>query len=69
MSLTVTWEEPEPLAQGSGVIGYSVECQRVTQSLSRELMPVPLVPAYDVGVEETRAQVTQGLGMSPTDTL
>ena len=61
MSLTITWEEP--LARGSGVVGYSVECQRVTQSLSRELVPVPLIPAYDVGVEETRVQVTQQLGI------
>ena len=61
MSLTITWGEP--VDQGTGVAGYSVECQRVNQLPSRELVPVPLVPAYDVGVEETQAQVTQGLGM------
>ena len=65
MSLTITWEEPEPMAQGSGVnIGYSVECRRVSQSLSRELVTVPLIPAFDVGVEDTQTQVTQGLGMN-----
>ena len=61
MSLAITWGEP--VAQGAGIVGYSVECQRVDQSPSRELMPVPLTPPYDAGVEETQAQVTQGLGM------
>ena len=60
MSLTVTWGEL--VARGSGVIGYSVECQRVHQSPSRELVTMPLSPAYDEEVEETRALVTQGLG-------
>ena len=59
-SLIVTWGEP--VAQGSGVIGYSVECQRVHQSPSRELVTMPLSPAYDEEVEETQALVTQGLG-------
>ena len=63
MKLTITWEEP--VAQGTEVVAYGVECQRVmSQSLSRELVTVPLTPAYDVGVEETQAQVTQGLGMN-----
>ena len=65
MSLTITWGEP--VAQGTGVVGYSVECQRVNQLPSRELVPVPLVPAYDVGVKQTQAQVTQGLGMNTTE--
>ena len=54
------------MAQGTTVVGYSVECRRVTQLPSRELVTVPLTPAYDVGVDETRAQVTQGLGMNTT---
>ena len=61
VSLSISWEEP--MAQGTTVIGYSVECQRVNQSPSRELVTVPLTPAYDVGVGETQAQVTQGLGI------
>ena len=61
MSLSITWGEP--VAQGTGVVGYSVECQRVNQLPSRKLETVPLTPPYDVGVEETEAQVTQGLGM------
>ena len=60
MSLTVTWGEP--VDRGSRVIGYSVECQRVYQSPSRELVTMPLSPVYDEEVEETRALVTQGLG-------
>ena len=59
-SLTVTWGEP--VARGCGVIGYSVDCQRVHQLPSRELVTMPLSPAYDEEVEETRALVTQGLG-------
>ena len=51
------------MAQGTTVIGYSIECRRVNQSPSRELVTVPLTPAYDVGVDETQAQVTQGLGI------
>ena len=65
MSLTISWGEP--MAQGSGVVGYSVEAQKVEQLPSRELRSVPLSPAYDVGVEETRAQVTQELGMNTAE--
>ena len=54
------------MAQGTTVVGYSVECRRVNQLPSRELETVPLTPAYDEGVAETQAQVTQGLGMSST---
>ena len=61
MSLSISWGEP--MAQGTTVVGYSIECRRVNQLLSRELVTVPLTPAYDVRVDETQAQVTQGLGI------
>ena len=65
MSLSISWGKP--MAQGSGVVGYSVEAQKVEQLPSRELRSVPLSPAYDVGIEETRAQVTQELGMNTAE--
>jgi hypothetical protein len=61
MSLSISWGEP--VAQGTVVVEYSVKCWRVDQSPSRELVTVPLTPAYDEGVDETLAQVTQGLGI------
>ena len=61
VSLAIAWGEP--MAQGSGIFGYSIKCQRVHQLPSRELVTVPLSPAYDEEVEETWTQVTQGLGM------
>jgi hypothetical protein len=61
MSLSIFWGEP--VAQRTVVVEYSVECRRVNQLPSRELVTVPLTPAYDEGVDETRAQVTQGLGI------
>ena len=63
-SLTITWGEP--MAQGTVVVGYSVECREVIQLPSRELDTVPLMTPFDVGVSVTRAQVTQaqGLGMN-----
>ncbi len=51
------------MAQGTVVVEYSVECRRVDQSPSRELMTVPLSPTYNECVDETQAQVTQGLGI------
>jgi hypothetical protein len=65
MSLSISWGEP--MAQGTVAVGYSVECRRVNQLPSRELMTVPLSPAYDEGLDETQAQVTQGLGMNTTE--
>ena len=62
MSFSLTWEEP--VAQGSGVVGYRVEAQRVEQQSSRELISVPLSPAYDEVIGDTQADVTQGLRMS-----
>ena len=62
MSFSLTWEKP--VAQGSGVVGYRVEAQRVEQQASRELISVPLSPAYDEEIEGTQADVIQGLRMS-----
>jgi hypothetical protein len=64
-SLSISWGEP--VAQGTVVVGYSVECRRVNQLPSRELVTVPLTPAYDEGVDETEVQVMQGLGMNTTE--
>ena len=61
MSLSISWGEP--MVQGTTVVEYIVKCQRVNQSPSRELVTVPLTPAYDEEVDETQAQVTQGLGI------
>jgi hypothetical protein len=61
MSLSISWGEP--VAQGTVVVEYSIECRRVDQLPSRELVTVPLSPAYDEGVGETQARVTQGLGI------
>ena len=38
MSLTITWGEP--VAQGTEIVAYCIECQRVNQLLSRELVTV-----------------------------
>ena len=51
------------MAQGSEVVGYSVQAQRIIQQPSRELVSISLSPAYDMAVEEKQAEVTRGLGI------
>ena len=60
-SLSVTWDRP--VAQGSEVVGYRIEAMRLEQLPSRELVAVPLSPAYDEGTGEIEAEITQGLRM------
>ena len=68
MSLSLTWGEP--MAQGSEVVGYSVEAQEVKrQQSSRQLESVPLMPAYDEEVNGAQARVTQGLGKNTAKVL
>ena len=68
MSLSLTWGEP--MAQGSGVVGYSVEALRVQhRQSSRQLESVSLMPAYNEEVNGTQARVIQGLGKNTANIL
>ena len=60
-SLDISWGEP--ITQSSGVVGYSVKAQRIIQQPSRDLVSIPLSPAYDEEVGEKQAEISHGLGM------